>query len=381
MQNYCYSQELLSNYNYYIPYYSNSLQLFPIRNNNDFFIQNQYLQYNKQCSIDQKQNNYENQNNYEKQILNNQLQLQTYIMKITWTNQVHDPNIVYTLAKFFYNQDDIFMPLNFININYIIDEMNNYGFSASDIYSIRDTVSIHKAEDLNKKNICYDNTHFIPLKEKFEKYYSLLCSKIKNRQKQYNYQNDLMFDYKFLKDEIIKFCKIINYPIDSILKIMNNNNNIEDENDSIIFTFVKEIIEKLSEEIIKEKQQIYSKSKQYEEQMEKYFRSIGIKFKTETELRNQYNSSDKSQPLITPDFLLEKPIIIIVDSVEYEINWIEVKNFLGMNFNPLYRSMIAQRDKYTKRYGKGAIIFSSSFEGNLRLKDTLLLDGRFMKIK
>jgi hypothetical protein len=100
---------------------------------------------------------------------------------------------------------------------------------------------------------------------------------------------------------------------------------------------------------------------------------------SEDEIReNQINKHGRA--IATPDLLFRVPIIIN----HYIINWIEIKDYAGLPFDWIHKSLASQLTKYTDNYGDGAIIFTGGFDSNLRKlinnRQVLFLNGsRFLE--
>ena len=112
---------------------------------------------------------------------------------------------------------------------------------------------------------------------------------------------------------------------------------------------------------------IFKASQLYEEFVGSHLQSLGIKFRTEEDLR-------KENFQLTPDFLLTSPVYINGQV----INWIDAKNYASYPNRFLSQKLLKQSIKYTKAFGPGAFIFSGGITcGTVVSPDnnTLLLDG------
>lgn len=63
--------------------------------------------------------------------------------------------------------------------------------------------------------------------------------------------------------------------------------------------------------------------------------------------------------MVTPDFLLRHPIVVWsgTDYRYHQVKWIEYKNQFGMK-GPLYQNTVKQIQKYVRKWGPGAIVYS-----------------------
>lgn len=110
------------------------------------------------------------------------------------------------------------------------------------------------------------------------------------------------------------------------------------------------------------------KADEYEEKIGKFLKKKNISFKTEVETAEE----QKRQYGIvkaTPDFLLDKPIIINNKIV----NWIEVKNFYGTNINFLFNKIRKQTEKYYKKWGSGCLVYRYGVYQELKLKHVCII--------
>tara|TARA_B110000208_G_C11752878_1_gene424126 strand:+ start:733 stop:1632 length:900 start_codon:yes stop_codon:yes gene_type:complete len=97
-----------------------------------------------------------------------------------------------------------------------------------------------------------------------------------------------------------------------------------------------------------------------------------LKYKTQEQLTIE-QTEKYGRPIITPDFLLLDDLYIN----NIKINWIDAKNFYGANTRLIKKSMIKQCEKYNKKFGSGAIIFSLGcsdiLSKKLNIKNSLFL--------
>lgn len=113
---------------------------------------------------------------------------------------------------------------------------------------------------------------------------------------------------------------------------------------------------------------IREKSRVFETRVATHLSSLGIKFKTEDEIRK------KPGVLLTPDFLLDEPVLINGKLV----CWIDAKNYLAYPNKLVDRSLTKQAEKYNRAFGPGAMVFSGGVSGASQ-RDVLLLDGSHIR--
>ncbi len=107
-----------------------------------------------------------------------------------------------------------------------------------------------------------------------------------------------------------------------------------------------------------------------EDQFVAFFRKCGIS------LRDQQSIVDEQ--IIKYGCAVVTPDILFIDTVyinNCKVAWIEYKDYVGANDNFLYKPNLAQSKKYADAFGPGAFCYGKSFVDNLRLNNTILLDG------
>jgi hypothetical protein len=95
--------------------------------------------------------------------------------------------------------------------------------------------------------------------------------------------------------------------------------------------------------------------------------TIGDKFITEDDIKylKLFN--------ITPDILLLDPIIIELEGIQYDIHWIDAKNFFHAGIPFMTEKLKTQAAKYNKEFGMGAFIFSFGFDELEKIPGVLML--------
>lgn len=115
--------------------------------------------------------------------------------------------------------------------------------------------------------------------------------------------------------------------------------------------------------------EILKKSSEFELKIQKVLDELGIKYKTQEQLaEEQIKESNKASN--TPDFLILDNLYIN----GHKINWIDAKNFYGLNTSYIKKRIRHQTKKYLNTWGSGAIIFSLGFSSKLKINDILFID-------
>lgn len=115
--------------------------------------------------------------------------------------------------------------------------------------------------------------------------------------------------------------------------------------------------------------EILKKSSDFELKIQNILDSLGIRYKTQEDLaKEQIKKSNVATN--TPDFLILDNLIIN----GIKINWIDAKNFYGLDNQYIKKRIKKQTKKYIDTWGTGAIIFNLGFGSELKLKDILFID-------
>lgn len=150
-----------------------------------------------------------------------------------------------------------------------------------------------------------------------------------------------------------------------ISKISKNNLNILSENDKIMFQQAKD-----NDDFAQVNQlESLDNSLKFELKIQQVLEEHNIEFKTQAELVEEQIKLYGS-PRSTPDFLLTKPLIIN----DFEINWIDAKNYYGSNTYYIKDSIKHQTRKYIKKHGSGCIVYSLGFNEKLNFDNILIMN-------
>ena len=115
--------------------------------------------------------------------------------------------------------------------------------------------------------------------------------------------------------------------------------------------------------------EILKKSSDFEQLIQKILDSLGIRYKTQDDLaKEQIKKSNKATN--TPDFLILDNLFIN----GIKINWIDAKNFYGLDNQYVKKRIKKQTKKYIDAWGSGAIIFNLGFGSKLKLNNILFID-------
>ena len=116
-------------------------------------------------------------------------------------------------------------------------------------------------------------------------------------------------------------------------------------------------------------EEVLKKSTNFELKIQKILDSNNIKYKTQEQLaEEQIKKSNIATN--TPDFLILDNLFIN----GIKINWIDAKNFYGLNTPYIKKRIKHQTKKYLDAWGSGAIIFNLGFSSKLIVNDILFID-------
>jgi hypothetical protein len=125
-----------------------------------------------------------------------------------------------------------------------------------------------------------------------------------------------------------------------------------------------------------DQQQIAERSHINEGLVVEYFRNLGIAVRTEEQLAD-FQTLTEGRPISTPDILFLEPVYINGT----KINWIDVKDYVLTDISFIHKSNRKQADKYTQKWGPGAILYTKGIVNGIKLDNTMILDGTFLNKK
>lgn len=115
--------------------------------------------------------------------------------------------------------------------------------------------------------------------------------------------------------------------------------------------------------------EVLKKSTDFELKIQKILDSNNIRYKTQEQLA-QEQIKKSNVAINTPDFLILDDLFINGK----KINWIDAKNFYGLNTPYIRKRIKHQTKKYLDAWGPGAIIFNLGFSSKLIIDDILFID-------
>ena len=116
-------------------------------------------------------------------------------------------------------------------------------------------------------------------------------------------------------------------------------------------------------------EEILKKSTEFELKIQKILDKLGVRYKTQEQLANE-QIKKSNIATNTPDFLILDDLYIN----GHKINWIDAKNFYGLNTQYVKKRIKHQTGKYLQAWQSGMIIFNLSFSSKLKMQDILFID-------
>lgn len=135
----------------------------------------------------------------------------------------------------------------------------------------------------------------------------------------------------------------------------------------------KQYIMKINEMIREKEHHSKKKSEAFEHMLEDYLKINDLSFKTELDIRNM-----NEHVIATPDILFYEPIILELDGRDYEIRWMDAKNYMLIDVPFILKSLNKQATKYNTIYGLGAFVFHYGLDSSIKIPGAILLDGSFL---
>lgn len=270
---------------------------------------------------------------------------------IKWKNKkVYSRAQMISRKKYIYDCLKLQLPL----VNDILHQINifadRYNIDTEDIISQRNNYQIVFEIESNNFMLRHKNDE-------------TFVNMINHKYKKLKYlAHDKNLTQKDIEDITQSFFLEFNLPFTKILEF------IDYQKDTNLDDRVKTCINKLFQ--IKSEYLDYSKKKamDYESLLENFLTKNNIKYKTESQLRQE-------NFLITPDILLLEPILIEVNGTRHKIHWMDAKCFTLNDSFFLLKKMKQQSKKYNQEFGMGAFVFKYGFCNCINIDSTLILDG------
>lgn len=265
------------------------------------------------------------------------------VEKIFWYNKkIYDPEIISTRMKFVENNMNGLLPVSGKEKEKLENYAREHDLPNYEILCLRNIIKIQKEINASK--------FFYSISDKIRNRFSREINEITD-------DNKLIFFLKSTKMPLSHLFRLLE-PTDDFKKLTKNN---------------LRMLDKLKNKIISNEREIRDRSIQFEHSLEKYLMTLNLNFRTENEIKAIGDYS------VTPDVLFDKPVILEVNGIEYEIKWMDAKNYMLVNVPFIMKSLEKQSNKYYDIFGLGAFVFHYGFDKSVMVSNAIILDGSFLE--
>jgi hypothetical protein len=263
---------------------------------------------------------------------------------IKWPgHKAFDHSIMETKINFIKSNMNGLLPLYEDEISRLRAFAKTNNFSLRELFSLRNQIRTQKEIESGR----YIQSQQDKIKSEFIKLYNQLILYPADSQKL-----------------ILDWFKKTKYPVRPVIKIIGSMPEFRTLDKAQTKDFFQIIKDSESYERI-----IRSDAQQFEVDLAQWLREHQIKFITEDEIR----ASGKYT--VTPDILLDEPIIIQSGNQSHLITWIDAKNYVLADVKFINKKLIEQSNKYNRVFGFGAFVFHYGFDKSIDLPGVVILDG------
>lgn len=270
--------------------------------------------------------------------------------KIIWENtKIYDHQTIVKRIEFIKSNMYGLLPLCNNKNNYLVNYANKNNIPPYEMISLQNTMRIQR------EIICSKKFHLST--EEIKMRFITLLSELAN-------------DPINHKKKINKWLRSIKMPISSVIKIVTKMPEFR-----LLSVKDVDVIKRIDNCITMTNMEIFNRSVEFEHLLENYLKSLGIKFRTESDIKR-----DKDYT-VTPDILFDDPIILELDGRKYTIKWMDAKNYILIGAPFIMKSLRKQSEKYNNIFGFGAFVFHYGFDKSINIPNVLILDGSELKSK
>jgi hypothetical protein len=264
---------------------------------------------------------------------------------LIWHNQLaYDTESINKKIKFIKKNLPGLIPLYFNELKKLNAYAHKYNISIHEMIALRNLIKVQK-EIYASRNIDNDK-----IKLKFHE----LVDQIK-----LNMDN--------ISSLILEFYKNTWMPIGSVLKLITKT----DDYNRLNHDELKKLYQIVKDNEISETDS-RKRAADFEIKLANWIRAnSNVSFKTEDELKLTNNHLTS-----TPDILFDEPVNLMLDGIKHEIYWIDAKNYILADFPFIIKKLKQQAAKYNNEFGSGAFVFHYGFDKNIKIPNTLILDGK-----
>lgn len=269
---------------------------------------------------------------------------------IIWNNyKIYDPNFLLKITCFIEKNMNGLLPLYGKEKRELTKYSEQNNIPLNEIFCLRNIIKIQKEIDNSKKY----HSRIKIIKRAFNKL-------IKNLSKNSD-ESNLQIRY---------FLKSTQMPIHFVLNTINKMPEFKK-------LTLKNLdhIKKIQNIVRMDEMKTKYCSELFEHSLEGYLKQkYKLSFRTESDIKKDKDYN------ITPDILFDKPIILKLDKKDYQIRWIDAKNYILVNIPFIINSLRKQAAKYNDIFGPGAFVFHYGYDHSIIIPNVVILDGSFISI-
>ncbi|XWV24738.1 hypothetical protein QJ856_gp1045 [Tupanvirus deep ocean] len=266
--------------------------------------------------------------------------------KIIWTNnKVYDHQTIVDRMEFVKKGMNGLLPLYGKEKERLITYAQENNLEPYEMFSLRNTIRIQNEIDSSKRFV--QN-----------------IDRIKNKFLDLLREISVINDQNQINLKIRYFLKSIQMPVFFVLKTISVLPEFKNLTESSI-----NYIKKIEDNIHATEIEIRKRSMDFEYILENYLKSLGIQFRTEADIKRDKDYN------ITPDILFDENITLELNGIEYQVRWLDAKNYVLTNTPFIMKSLRKQAEKYNNAFGMGAFVFHYGFDSSIQIPGVIMLDG------
>ncbi len=284
---------------------------------------------------------------------------------INWVNHPIDRQLYKHIVKYVNTKDD-YGPFNTDHLTQLVAYLHKHNSLPS--HNIEDLTQLQKQQ--------LHAIRTIVLKHKIIRNYHKLDHKIDRIKNEYTHTSILSLStkYDFAPLHLLKKILTILYNKSVVHRLTAGITQPQTElNERDLQQYL--LAEQHDSESAINQQQAKQRADTNEDLFVEYFRSSGIKLKTQNDIKMDI-ASNPQLPILTPD-------ILFIDTVyinNAKIAWIDYKDYVAVPSSFLHTKNVQQAEKYFNQWGDGAIAYRLSYVEDAAIPHAMLLDASGLDI-
>ncbi|XWV25981.1 hypothetical protein QJ857_gp1099 [Tupanvirus soda lake] len=266
--------------------------------------------------------------------------------KITWTNyKIYNHDTIVDRMNYVEKGMNGLLPLYDREKERLIVYAQENNLEPYEMFSLRNTIRIQKEIESSKR-------------------FTQNIDRIKNKFIDLSKEISMIDDQNQINLKIRYFLKSTGMPVFFVLKVISVLPEFKNLTESSI-----NYIKKIEDNVHATEIEIRKRSMDYEHVLENYLKSLGIKFRTEADIKRDKDYN------ITPDILFDEHVTLELDGITYQIRWMDAKNYVLTNTPFIIKSLRKQAEKYNNVFGMGAFVFHYGLDSSIQIPGVIMLDG------